>query len=119
MKQVLIVDDNKAFAYFLGSTLEAHGFEVHHFSICQEALTFMSNDGHDLRYALLDLYINNKVCDDFARTVRNILPDATIILMSGTSTKMDILNELLEQKVIDHFLKKPFDFNDLMNAMAV
>jgi DNA-binding response OmpR family regulator len=119
VKQIIIVDDNQAFAYFLGSTLKAHGFDVHHFSNCDESLAFITNGGHDPHYALLDLYIDNKVCDDFARTVRDALPHATIILMSGTSTKMDILNELLKQKVIDHFLKKPFDFNDLMNVMAV
>ena len=57
MKQILIVDDNKAFAHFLGSTLKTHGYDVHHFTDCDESLDFLREGNDDPHYGLLDLYM--------------------------------------------------------------
>ncbi|NOZ61459.1 MAG: response regulator [Calditrichaeota bacterium] len=115
MGKVLLVDDDPVMQRYTGHILEKGGFEVDTASDAFEAASKARQTSYDL--VVVDLVLpgpQNGI--DVIREIRKRCPLAKIVAYSGFSDE-DIL-EKVTYAGADHFLRKPFHPNDLLNIIT-
>src|SRR5262249_35181651 len=109
--RVLVVDDESLVRWSLVETLLGHGYEVAEAVDGRSAIGALSGEGDPVEGVLLDLRLPD--CNDLhvLSKVRQLVPGASIILMTAYGTA-DLLDDALRigAYVVLH---KPFDLNGI------
>lgn len=113
-KRIVIIDDNKNLTRFLDSILKIRGYKVQSFNMLEPTEKFLKSSKDTIYAILLDYSFGNKRGEKLARQIKEKSPQSIIIMTSGCSfSKTDSVKKLLNEKVIEAFLEKPFSFSDL------
>lgn len=112
--QILVVDDEKTFRYFLTLHLKEQGYEVHEAEDGQAALKLIDQKTFDL--ALIDLRLTDMNGLEVVRHVRKISPQTSVIILTGYAT-LDSAIEALRQGAHD-YVTKPFETAELLASVA-
>jgi DNA-binding NtrC family response regulator len=109
-RRALVVDDEALIRWSLTQTLEDRGFEVEQASNASEAFQSVNAD-HSFDVVLLDFRLPDSNDLTLLSRIRQLIPDAAVILMTAYRTP-EVTRGALELgavKVID----KPFEMSDL------
>ena len=112
-RKILIVDDNLEFAKAIARNLEAEGFHV---SIAPDGNTTIqkvSSESPEL--VLLDLKLPDMAGMEVLRRIKAINEDTAVIIITGYGGEQ-VAVDFMKAGAVD-FLSKPFDFQDLLNAV--
>lgn len=112
--QILIVDDEKTFRYFLSLHLQAHEYHVTEAADGQSALKLINEQEFDV--ALVDLRLTDMDGLEVMRYLRRVSPQTSVIILTGYGT-LDSAVEALRQGIHD-YLTKPFDTAELLASVA-
>ena len=114
-QSVLIVDDDPDILITAGDLFYMMGFEVHTASNGIEAIEFMEKGVKHIDVLFSDVVMPNGVNGiSLGRAVRKHMPDIKIILCSGYSLPSTEVETDLNGFA---FVKKPYRFNDLVEAV--
>jgi CheY-like chemotaxis protein len=112
--RILVVDDNADFRQVLAAGLRTRGYLITEAVDGVEALTALAKDVPDLAIVDLDLPKLNGLA--FSKSVKDVLPDLPIIMVTGYAqfySPAEILSV-----GIDTFLQKPVTMDILLNTIA-
>lgn len=112
--QILIVDDEKTFRYFLSLHLQDQGYEVTEAADGQTAMTLIDKKSFDI--ALVDLRLTDMDGLEIMRYLRRVAPQTSVIILTGYGT-LDSAIEALRQGAHD-YVTKPFDTSELLASVA-
>ena len=112
-RKILIVDDNIEFAKTVARTLEKEGFQVSLASDGNAAILAASNESPDL--VLLDLKLPDIPGVELMRIMKSINENVAVIIITAYGGER-VAIDLMKAGAID-FLSKPFNFEDLLNAI--
>jgi DNA-binding NtrC family response regulator len=107
---ILIVDDEKLIRMTLRERLQRYGYEVFDAEAGKPALEQLQQQGADL--VLLDYRLPDLDGIQVLRQVRQIAPDASVIMMTAFSS-VDTAVEALKLGAFD-YLRKPIDNDELL-----
>ena len=110
---VLIVEDDAAFATTLLTMLEAEGFSAEAVNTTSEALERLS--AHTYPIVVSDIYIDERTGLDVLRRARAVEPRSAVILITGQGT-LDTVLEATRAGAFD-YLAKPFPLERLAEAV--
>jgi signal transduction histidine kinase len=112
-RKVLVVDDNIEFAKTIARNLEKEGFQVSLASDGNSAILTASNESPDL--VLLDLKLPDIPGVELLRIMKSINENVAVIIITAYGGER-VAIDLMKAGAID-FLSKPFNFEDLLNAI--
>lgn len=119
---VWVVDDDPAVLVFLTELLREHGFPVRAFADAREALAALqaahhASPGEPTPAALItDQTMPYLTGAELARQAMQLDPQLPVILCTGYSELVDA--DSAQALGVRHFLRKPFDSQDLLRALA-
>ena len=112
---VLIIDDDDALREAMREVLELHGFSALTAGDGKAGVQLLAARVGEIAVVLLDLTLPVLRGDRALEEIRRISPTVPVILMSGRS-EGETAQRLSGQR-LDAVLKKPFDLEDLVNAV--
>ncbi len=112
--QVLVVDDEGAIRYSVGKTLQRIGYEVEEASSGEEALEMMAKRDYDV--ILTDIRMPGLTGVDLLKRIKDISPDAIVILMTGYAS-LGTAVESLRLGAHDYLIK-PSSSQDIRQSVA-
>jgi nitrogen-specific signal transduction histidine kinase len=112
-RKILVVDDNIEFAKTVARNLEKEGFHVSLASDGNAAILAASNESPDL--VLLDLKLPDIPGVELLRIMKSINENVAVIIITAYGGER-VAIDLMKAGAID-FLSKPFNFEDLLNAV--
>ncbi len=113
MSKILLVDDETLILYSLKTSLGHNGSEVTAVTNGKDAIDAIRRMRYDICF--LDVQLPDANGLDLVKTVREISPDTTIIIMTAQD-----LTERQKSSVSDnprHFLPKPFDLDEVRSVV--
>jgi signal transduction histidine kinase len=112
-RKILVVDDNYEFAKTVARNLEKEGYVVSLASDGNAAILAASNESPDL--VLLDLKLPDIPGVELLRIMKSINENVAVIIITAYGGER-VAIDLMKAGAID-FLSKPFNFEDLLNAI--
>jgi signal transduction histidine kinase len=112
-RKILVVDDNIEFAKTIARNLEKEGFQISMASDGNTAILAASNETPDL--VLLDLKLPDIPGVELLRIMKSINENVAVIIITAYGGER-VAIDLMKAGAID-FLSKPFNFEDLLNAI--
>ena len=112
---ILLVDDEEAVRGTVGSLLNQLGFAVVAVPGGEGALEYLQKDSNQVTLAILDAHLEGMSGVEAFDGIRKKCPDIPIVVMSGYSQEHTM--SLFEGRGVSGFLKKPFRFSELENAV--
>jgi two-component system, NtrC family, response regulator AtoC len=109
---VLVVDDEKLIRWSLKERLQAAGYHVSEAADGAEALRRVE-EGADL--VLLDLKLPDADGVSLLKTIKDLMPDVPVILMTGAPTVKTAVEAMKEGAY--HYLNKPIDHDELLHLV--
>jgi two-component system response regulator RegA len=113
MTRVLLVDDSEPNRLTLGSLLEDEGHEVDLAASMNEGRAALQRPGAAYDLVLLDLHLGDGLGTKLLPVVRERLPGARVLLISGSIED----HELPRGPAFDGVLDKGRSFDDLVRLM--
>ncbi|MDH3974238.1 MAG: response regulator [Deltaproteobacteria bacterium] len=113
-QRILIVDDEKSFAFAVRKLLASHNIEADFAETANEAMLMLSRKRYDV--TLIDLHLPCVRGIELARMVLSKYPHINALLMSGSGTIDDYLDAQMTG-VMD-FIHKPFEINFLVKMLG-
>jgi DNA-binding response OmpR family regulator len=111
-KNLLYIDDNEVHATLMCNLLNARGFQAYYAPTLVSARQYLkTHKKPDI--VILDYSLQEEPTVEFARSLRTLLPGTVIIMVSGRVGRGDDTESLLEQRVMDDYMRKPFDVREL------
>jgi len=107
MSRVLVVDDERSLRDTIRDYLTIKGNDVITASDGEEGLKFYEKDNNGLK-VLTDVDMPRMNGFELLKEIREINPDAYVIVMSGNDENGEII-----KYGASGFIKKPFEFRDL------
>lgn len=114
MRQVLVVDDDRAMVDLVGECLTSAGYVVHPFTDPQEALNFLRH--HVVALVLTDVRMPRMSGIELCRQVHALHADVPVMVLTGFGS-METAVEAMRAGAYD-FLPKPFELEVLEVAVA-
>ena len=114
-RRVLVVDDEPLIRWSVTETLAGHGLDVEQAGDAASALRAITTKPLPFDVVVLDLRLPDMRDLSLLATIRQLLPDATIVLMTAYGT-----DEILERAVAlgaATVLNKPFELGTLIDAV--
>jgi two-component system response regulator RegA len=115
--ELLLVDDDTAFARVLGRALNARGFTVHSAASSGEAIAQLNSDGgFRPDFAILDLYLGGSSGLKLIGAVRQANPECRIVVLTGyasISTAVDAI-----KLGADQYLAKPVEVDAIVRSLT-
>ncbi len=112
-RKILVVDDNIEFAKTVAKNLEREGFHVSLAPDGNTAIVAASNESPEL--VLLDLKLPDIPGLELLRIMKSINENMAVIVVTAYGGER-VAIDLMKAGAID-FLSKPFNFDDLLNAV--
>lgn len=110
MEKILIIDDDQGMQFFLGELLRKKGYQIEVATSAETALSKVEKDAFSL--ILLDVRLPGMSGVDAIRRLRELEPQAPIIIMTAYGTKETAL-QALQQGAYD-FFTKPIMVDELL-----
>jgi CheY-like chemotaxis protein len=114
-RHVLVVDDEPLIRWSVCESLSDLGFDVEQAGDAQSALRTVTTTAVPFQTVVLDLRLPDMSDLSLLSTLRQLLPDATLILMTAFGTS-DILAEA--EQLGAAVISKPFELNELTRLVA-
>lgn len=118
-KRILVIDDNEDLRHVTRVFLEQAGMEVLEAESNKETLKICAHEQPHL--LVMDIYLGSELSLDAAVEIAKdpeYYGKPKIIAVSGTiGGELIKSKSFLEENHIDCFLKKPFDFNELIDKI--
>ena len=114
LSKVLIIEDDEVFAASLMRRLTKHDFSCEHVEDCSEALLKARSLTPDV--ILLDMYLDGDSGLRIVEPLRNILPKAKIILLTGFASIATAVEAI--KLGADDYLAKPVDSQTLLTVIT-
>ena len=111
--KILVIDDEPLILGSLEALLNKKGYEIHLASTGKEGIKFLDQEGADL--VLLDIIMPGMSGKEVFEKIREINPDAKIIITSGYSKQQ--ITESLMASGANGFLPKPFNIDKLLGLI--
>jgi two-component system response regulator RegA len=115
--ELLLVDDDTAFARVLGRALNARGFTVHSAASSGEAIAQLNSDGgFRPDFAILDLNLGGSSGLKLIGAVRQANPECRIVVLTGyasISTAVDAI-----KLGADQYLAKPVEVDAIVRSLT-
>lgn len=108
--RILIVEDERGIADFLGRALEAEGFSVDTAADGEAGERLALSGDFDL--VLLDLMLPRRDGLDVLASIRSRRPELPVILLTARGLKEDVVEGL--NRGADDYITKPFDLDELL-----
>lgn len=115
MTKLLIVEDDEAFATTLCRRLTKHGLQVEHASNSTDALLMTRKHLPDA--VLLDMHLDGDSGLNLITPIRNVLPDARIVLLTGYASIATAVDAI--KLGADDYLAKPADVATILTAIGM
>lgn len=112
-QKVLIIDDEKSFAFSLRKVLGNYQIEADFAETANEAMMMLSKKRYDV--TLIDLHLPYVNGTDLAGIILSKYPHINAVLMSGAGTIDDYLDA--QSRGIVDFIHKPFEVNLLVKIL--
>jgi len=112
---ILVVDDDESIRNVAGRMLTTSGYEVLYAENGQEAVHVFREKWETIRAVLLDLAMPVLSGDEAFFQMREIDPNAKVLLCSGGS--IDPRIEAMQERGLNGFLPKPFSLTDLLTQI--
>jgi CheY-like chemotaxis protein/nitrogen-specific signal transduction histidine kinase len=112
---VLVVDDDATIRDVLRPMLSTAGYTVLEAKDGEEGLEMYRERNTDIDVVLMDVTMPRKDGRDACIAMRQLRPDARIILMSGYAHHLD--SKVLAATGATAFLPKPFEMNELLRTV--
>jgi len=114
MKKILLIEDDANLAFMLTDGLEREGFEVHHKTKGEEAITALKKFQPDI--ILLDVNLKGAMNGfDVSKAIRQI--SQVPIIFTTSRTQIEDMQEGYKVGNVD-YLKKPFGIRELILRMT-
>lgn len=110
-QRVLVVDDDDFIRLCIDEYLLQMGFEVASADNAEKGLEIF--EGGDIDYAIIDYRLPNMDGLEMAKEIKQKNSKAIIIMISG-----ELDAKFLPLDSIDHFLEKPFKFEEMFHLMT-
>ena len=114
---VLLVDDNELVRGSVSAVLRREGFDVLAFATGEEAIGAIESGKFDFAFALIDLSLPDIPGERVVVALRMRDPNVRILAISGYPANM--LKPQLDMIGVNSFLQKPFDTEELLEALSV
>lgn len=114
---VLLVDDNELVRGSVSAVLRREGFDVLAFATGEEAIGAIESGEFDFAFALIDLSLPDIPGERVVVALRMQDPNVRILAISGYPANM--LKPQLDMIGVNSFLQKPFDTEELLEALSV
>jgi two-component system, cell cycle sensor histidine kinase and response regulator CckA len=114
--RVLVIDDEEDVRTFTKAALELVGYEVACCSNGAQGLEYYREHQQDIDLILLDLIMPELSGEDAFHAIRNINPQANILIATGYADTAAV-RPILEAGA-SGFIRKPFQISDLSQAVA-
>lgn len=112
---ILLVDDEAAVLTTVGSLLKQLGYQVVDVASGQEAVDYLSEEENRVTLVLLDANLVGMSGVSAFDAIRARCPELPVVVMSGSSERRT-MNQFRGRSIAG-FLKKPFRFSDLEEAV--
>ena len=113
MKKLLIVEDDAALAKTMKRRMEQHEFDVFHCFTASDAL--LACHRYTPNFVLLDMKLANESGLALIKPIRNLLPDAKVILLTGFASIATAVDAI--KLGADNYLAKPVDTQTLLSTL--
>jgi len=115
---LLIVDDEPDMCWVLEHILNKNGFNTKKALSGIKALDLMKQ--HRFFLAFVDVKLPDVDGLDLARQMRELEPSMAVVLVSGYFYRDDIaIQQALSQGLINSFISKPFQQEEILKAVAM
>jgi len=111
--RILVVDDDDKISNLLVHFIKTQGFEVQSVEDGVSALKLIKKRQFDVIFTDWDMYDISGI--ELARAIRHLNRRVIIYVISGWSR--DALSRHTSKKNIDNFIKKPFLFEEILEAL--
>lgn len=112
--RILVIEDNVDLRDYLRLALESQDYSVLTARNGKEALAFL--DGHAVDAVITDLFMPEMDGIETIAALRRRLPNVKVIAMSGRPG-VDYLT-VAKELGVTHALRKPFEIDELLKALA-
>ena len=112
---VLVVDDEHQLRQAVVKMLRKTGFEVFEAADGSSAIDLLRANGGKIDVMLLDMTIPGASSHEVVAEAANAKPDIRVILTSAYSHETMV--EAMSPPQIRSFIRKPFQFGDLLNTL--
>ena len=117
-QRVLIVDDDDSLRGLMRRQLEGNGYEVVEANEGTDIAALLNREPVDL--VISDVVMGSRGGIHVARDVRGVLPAIPIIFVTGVlSTDSGPLLDVARELGVSRIIAKPYQIEDLLNAVAV
>jgi len=113
-KNILFIDDDTFILELLRKSFEHDVFEMHFFNHPEDALKFL--DDHYVDVVVADFSMPKIKGKQLFTNIKFKQPECACIVLSGVADINDIIG-LLNEKLIDGFLKKPWKYQELKDLV--
>lgn len=113
--KVLVVDDEQLMRSLITQVLAKHGHEALAVGSGQAALDACQKQAFDIIF--LDIVLGDMDGLAAFRNIREILPSARVVLLSG-APDIDEIQRVVRQEGADGFIRKPFDITEISNVVS-
>lgn len=115
---LLIVDDEPDMCWALEHILNKNGFDTKKALSGIKALDLMKQ--HRFFLAFVDVKLPDVDGLDLARQMRELEPSMAVVLVSGYFYRDDVaIQQALSQGLINSFISKPFQQEEILKAVAM
>lgn len=115
---LLIVDDEPDMCWALEHILKKNGFDTKKALSGIKALDLMKQ--HRFFLAFVDVKLPDVDGLDLARQMRELEPSMAVVLVSGYFYRDDVaIQQALSQGLINSFISKPFQQEEILKAVAM
>jgi DNA-binding response OmpR family regulator len=115
-KRILIVDDNESFGELLRDLLNVRGYTASHSPDLNHARELMEVGGKP-HFLVLDYRLKEGTTAEFAVSLKSLLPDAKIIMVSGEVQEVQKIQKLVKEGIASAYIAKPFGEKDLTKVI--
>jgi CheY-like chemotaxis protein len=116
-KNILLVDDNRAFVLPMATLLRGKGFNVIDVLSLSEGRKAVERYGRFLDVCLLDYDLDGEFSTDLAKELRAVNGKCFVVMMTGGHYADVGFEDLLTDGTINMFVKKPFMARELVDAL--
>ena len=114
-KRILVVDDNKLMRTFLSDSLARLGYEVQTAYDGFDGIEIFSKDRFDL--VITDCYMPGIDGCYLSGLIKKRSPHTPVLMITGQPR--DEISEKMTASQIDWFIFKPFEWEELLNAVQL
>lgn len=115
--QVLVAEDDPGLRELVTELLTMWGHSVHAVGDGEEAARYLKH-ASETELVVTDFQMPRKNGIELTRDIKRVTPGIKVIVMSGFSSDLGILMEMVDVSGADAFIKKPFSIGELQATIA-